>query len=120
MARTQASAYTLLGFTVLALLLMVISYVLASTLPYDPADADLSHGPLPMWMVAGFAYGILVLGLIAFYLGHLYTESGLSGGERAMWLFLLVFLNIFAMPFYWLFHVRAGRRERNDTTGHHV
>jgi hypothetical protein len=110
MTRTQASAYALLLLTLLALTLIAATVVQLSQLPYDPADLDVSQGPLPFWMWGTIIYSILILALITLYLIHLYSRSGLSGGERALWLFLIVFLNILAMLLYWYLHVRTGTR----------
>jgi hypothetical protein len=66
-------------------------------------------GPLPSWMWAMLLTVWLTIGLIIYYLFHLYKRSGLSGGERALWLFLIVFGNVLAMPLYWLMYVWSRR-----------
>jgi len=48
---------------------------------------------------------LLTIGLMAIYLVHLYSRSRMTSGQRALWLFLIVFVNIVAMPFYWWLHV---------------
>ena len=53
----------------------------------------------------GLIVGFLTLGLVVYYIVHLYTKSGLPGPMRALWLVLIVFMNLLAMPFYWLLYV---------------
>lgn len=48
---------------------------------------------------------LLTIGLVVFYLIHLYRTAHLQTGSRALWLVLIVFANILAMPLYWYLHV---------------
>ena len=50
--------------------------------------------------------GLLTFSLMVFYLIHLYGTAHLETGDRVLWLWLIVFGNILAMPVYWFFHVR--------------
>ena len=51
----------------------------------------------------------LTIGLLIYYIVHLYKRSGLSGIQRAVWLAMLEFANILAMPFYWYIYVLSRR-----------
>lgn len=102
MSRSKTAAYVLLILTLIPWAFWIGIIVWASRHP-DPAAYDESM----LTVLGAVALGVtsLTLGLIIYYIVHLYTKSGLPGPMRALWLVLIVFMNLFAMPVYWLLYV---------------
>ena len=101
MARSKSAAYVLLILTLIPWAFWIGIIVLASR------NADQAPDESLLVIVGAVALGVgaLTLGLIVYYIVHLYTKSGLPGPMRALWLVLLVFMNLFTMPLYWLLYV---------------
>ena len=109
MSRTRA-AYILLIPTLLPAVVWGIIVVMLIQRPYDPAALEqTSSEALPSWIWAATLVSWLTIGLMIYYIVHLYKRSGLTGTERAVWLALIVFANILAMPFYWYIYVWSRR-----------
>ena len=53
----------------------------------------------------------LVLGLVAFYVIHLFSTSRVPSEKKALWAVVLFLGNLFAMPFYWYFYIWPPRGE---------
>ena len=51
------------------------------------------------------ATSILSVGLLAFYVVHLFQAKHLVGDQRVMWALVILFLGPLAMPFYFFKHV---------------
>ena len=106
MRRNRAPALILLLFTLAPLAIWAFVLITPpSTFEVSPVE----HPPEQVFLepsIQGIALaGLITLGLMAFYLIHLYRTSRLSAGWRALWLVLIVFGNIFTMPLYWYLHV---------------
>jgi hypothetical protein len=110
MPRNRSFAYTLLILTLIPWVVWGIIVVILIQNPNDPAVLEpTSDEPLPSWIWAIVLVTWLTIGLMIYYIVHLYKWSGLSGLQRALWLALLVFANFLAMPFYWYNYVWSKR-----------
>ena len=102
MTRDRALALIILPLTLAPLVIWVI-------LLGRPALIE-ETSPLPNGLVAGMLIApIITVGLMIYYLAHLYRKSGLDIHARVIWLLAIVFLNVIAMPFYWYFYVWRER-----------
>lgn len=100
-SRSTSAAYVLLILTLIPWAFWIGIIVLVSRNPDQAPEESL------LMIVGVLTLGVaaLTLGLIVYYIVHLYTKSGLPGPMRALWLVLLVFMNLLAMPLYWLLYV---------------
>ena len=48
---------------------------------------------------------ILVLGLLVFYLRHVFSNSALSSEQKMLWAIVLLLGHVVAMPIYWFNHI---------------
>lgn len=113
MRRNRAFALVLLLFTIVPLAIWVF-VLLTVTSTFDASAVD---QPPEQVLLEPYAQGmtlavLITLVLMALYLTHLYGTSRLPPGRRALWLFLIVFGNIFTMPFYWYLHVWQTHRNQ--------
>lgn len=111
MRRNRALALILLLLTVAPLAIWVVLIfsvpsTLGAPLPVDESE-QIFREPFTQGIIWA---GVITLGLMVFYLFHLYGTSRLPAGKRALWLVLIVFANIFAMPFYWYLHIWQNQR----------
>ena len=99
---TRAQAWLLLILTLAPLVIwtVLLISIAGGSLP-DNDSAELS---VPL-LLGIFLAPIMMLGLIVFYIVHLYRRSRLDTHQRAIWLVALIFLNLWAMPFYWYFYI---------------
>lgn len=53
---------------------------------------------------------VLMVGLIAFYIVHLFRTDRIPADKKALWAVVLFFAHLMAMPFYWYFYMwpKAG------------
>ena len=48
---------------------------------------------------------VLMVGLIAFYIVHLFRTDRIPADKKALWAVVLFFAHVLAMPFYWYFYM---------------
>lgn len=100
--RNRALAWLLLILTLAPLVIwtILIINIAQGSLPVDES------AELPVRFILGLVLApTITLGLMVFYLVHLFRRSGLDSHQRVIWLVAIVFLNVWAMPFYWYFHI---------------
>jgi heme/copper-type cytochrome/quinol oxidase subunit 2 len=99
---TRAQAWLLLILTLAPLVIWTVLFIriAGGALP-DNESPELS---VPL-LLGIFLAPIILLGLIVFYIVHLYRRSGLDTHQRVICLVALIFLNVWAMPFYWYFYI---------------
>ncbi len=88
---------------------LVLFVTLAPLLLYALAVAS---GDEKILVVLGLFAVFLTLGLMVFYLIHLYGTAHLEMADRILWLWLIVFGNLLAMPVYWYLHVRPKQPDK--------
>ena len=106
--RSKSSAYVLLTLTLIPWVFWLV--VITMFIQNPPDDAAIERmsatASFPFWMWGMILIPFVTLGLIVFYIVHLYTKSGLSGLPRGLWLVMIVFANLLAMPVYWFLYVK--------------
>jgi uncharacterized membrane protein len=107
MRRHRGLALLLLFLTLLPSAIWV--FIIVAYVPAFDASPPVDETP-EQFLQQPFTQGLLLavsltFGLMAFYIVHLYTRRHDPGPTRALWLALIVFANIFAMPFYWYFFI---------------
>jgi len=109
--RSKSSAYVLLTLTLIPWLFWIVFIAIFIQNPPDAAALEnmSSDASLPLWAWGMMLIPLFTFGLIVFYVIHLYTKSGLSGAVRGLWLVLILFANLFAMPVYWFLYVKPDR-----------
>lgn len=109
-ARSKSSAYVLLTLTLIPWVFWIVFITILIQNPPDAAALEnMSSDALPLWAWGMMLIPLFTFGLIVFYVIHLYTKSGLSGALRGLWLVLILFANLFAMPVYWFLYVKPDR-----------
>lgn len=88
-------------------------YMLASFIGFAFVITLSGPKPDPRWFIAFMAAHLLVmllmLGLLIFYVAHIVTNVQLTSDHKILWIVLLFFAGIIAMPIYWfLFILRDG------------
>ena len=48
---------------------------------------------------------LIIMGLLAFYVVHVFKNETLPSDRRVLWMIVLFMGNMFAFPVYWYFHV---------------
>lgn len=105
---SRLSAYVVLILTLTPWAFWIGLFAMFGENPPDAAALEAAQ-TIPLWVWAMMLVVVLTLGLIVYYIVHLYTKSGLTGLQRGLWLLLLLFGNLFAMPFYWLLFIWLKR-----------
>jgi hypothetical protein len=111
-----AKKYTL-GILAFAPLLMMCSifvavvYVLENiaSLGVDiPRDFDIEDYTAPLWMESEYLKPVMYaiqIGPVLFFCVYAYFYSGVSLEKRILWIVVLIFTNMFALPFFWYFYI---------------
>ena len=95
------------GYVVAA---MVVLMLVAASI--DP-DAQIPDKAIPLLVIGMIFLFISVLGtwfFIIFDIIHAVRNPSLSGGAKAGWICAIWFLSIFAIPVYWMKHLRGNHR----------
>jgi hypothetical protein len=69
-----------------------------------PSPAEIQQG-FAVLFILHFATMVLVLGLMAFYIVHLFQARSVPQDRKVLWAVILFLGNVFAMPVYWYMHV---------------
>lgn len=59
---------------------------------------------------ARVALGVSALLIMAAFIWHALNSKVVPTDKRRIWVVVLLFANIFALPFYWLYYVRSPQR----------
>ncbi len=83
----------------------------------DP-DAQIPDKVIPLLITGMIFLFLSVLGtwfFIIFDIIHAAKNPDFSGGAKAGWICAIWFLNIFAIPVYWMKHLRGNHRTTDST-----
>lgn len=69
-----------------------------------PSPAEIQQG-FAVLFILHFATMVLVLGLMAFYIVHLFQAASVPQDRKVLWAVILFLGNVVAMPVYWYMHV---------------
>jgi hypothetical protein len=56
---------------------------------------------------------LLIVSLLIYYLRHVYQNRDLTAQEQTLWIAMLFFGNVVAMPIYWCRYLSAGDRSKD-------
>ena len=76
-------------------------------------DGNGAGPPFAVLFAAHAATILLMFGLLAVYLTHLMRSSFVPHDQRIVWVLMLIFANMIAMPIYWWLYVwKEGESDR--------
>jgi hypothetical protein len=70
-----------------------------------PAPESGFRTVFPVLILAHFCTMIIMIGLLVFYIVHVFKNPALAGDKRTLWAVVLFFGGIVAMPVYWFLYV---------------
>ena len=101
---TSLPAVYFFGFLCFVLFLFVSPW-------HPPGDVIVVLG------VAHFATILLVIGLLIFYVRHVFRNPQLTSEQKSLWIIVLLFGNPIAMPIYWYHYVLSGEKRCQEGSG---
>ena len=95
-------------FGLLALLPTITLIAAASIEPIvvDPGNREL----IEVFDNIRLASGILIVATMLIFIGIARNSSTVPNEKRALWISLLLFANMFALPVFWFFYILKARR----------
>ena len=95
-------------FGLLALLPTVTLITVASIEPIvvDPGNRKL----IEVFDNIRLASGILIVATMLIFIGIARSSSAVPNEKRVLWISLLLFANMFALPVFWFFYILKARR----------
>jgi hypothetical protein len=117
----------LLGFgSIFCPAYVVLACMTAVLLPlFVDMGEEIPRTLIPVFVLFMILLVTAVLGswfFIIYYIIHVVRNPAFSGGRKAGWICALWFLNVFAIPWYWMKHLRGHHRavppiEPHSSTG---
>jgi hypothetical protein len=68
-----------------------------------------------MLFILQFLTILLIFGLIAFYLVHIFKTDRVSQDKKALWAVVICLGNAFAMPIYWYLYIWRDVKQVHTT-----
>jgi len=100
----KTTALLILVVTVMPIILLPLSIVLMSTNDLD-SSLDSPSQNFDVLFNVGIAVNTLIFILALGYIAYMYITPNVPREKRALWIVILLFVNVFAMPFFWYWYV---------------
>lgn len=94
--------------------LLVLTTIFLTEAPFrlsSESPKDLAE--IFSWFRIGSA--LLVISMMLYFIGYiLHSEDQELRSKRALWIFILLFANVFALPIFWFLHYRRCAKVHNQ------
>ena len=90
----------------------VLTTLIASFAVQDIAGALWTFGSIAVLIIIHYLTLLLVLGLLIYYVLRVLNHPQYDTLTRVVWLLLLVFAGLVAMPVYWYLHIWKARKDK--------
>ena len=105
-SRSKSKRLLLLAINLLPLILLLIGVFLFLIMEENPEN--------PALLTFGFLFIFSYLGLIAFNVLDVSRNQNVRSNDRMTWIFVLIFGNLVAYPFYWYIHIWKERMNESN------